>query len=83
MSEMMEQNFNISFDARGLMCPEPIMMLHGKARDLQPGEVIQVIATDPATERDIPKFCQFLGHPLLHSDKLDGKYYYYIQKKLT
>ncbi len=69
------------FDASGLMCPEPIMMLHGKVRNMAEGEVLEVIATDPATERDIPKFCQFLGHELLSVETKEGKYIYLIKKK--
>ena len=69
------------FDASGLMCPEPVMMLHGKVRDMQGGEVLEVIATDPSTQRDIPKFCQFLGHQLIMSEVRDGKYVFRIQKK--
>ena len=52
-------------DARGLFCPEPVMMLHKKVREINVGECIKVLATDPSTQRDIPKFCQFLGHELL------------------
>lgn len=42
------------------------MLLHKAMRELGPGQIIKVIATDPSTERDIPKFCQFLGHDLLN-----------------
>lgn len=69
------------FDASGLMCPEPIMMLHGKVRDMAPGDVLEVLATDPATQRDIPKFCQFLGHELLSAEEAEGKFVYLIRKK--
>ncbi len=40
------------------------MMLHNYVRSMNPGEQIKIIATDPSTQRDIPKFCQFLGHRL-------------------
>ena len=69
------------FDASGLMCPEPVMMLHGRVRDMKGGEVLEVIATDPSTQRDIPKFCQFLGHQLIMAEQRDGKYVFRIQKK--
>lgn len=69
------------FDASGLMCPEPVMMLHGKVREMQGGEVLEVVATDPSTQRDIPKFCQFLGHELLIKEERDGKYVFRIRKK--
>lgn len=62
-----------TLDARSLYCPEPVMMLHNMIRDISPGEKIRVLATDPSTKRDIPKFCQFLGHELLHnSEETDG-----------
>ncbi|RLT98113.1 sulfurtransferase TusA [Ketobacter sp.] len=69
------------FDATGLMCPEPVMMLHGKVREMAGGETLEVVATDPSTQRDIPKFCQFLGHELILSEERDGKYVFRIRKK--
>lgn len=56
------------------------MMLHNIVRDVDAGEVIEVIATDPSTTRDIPKFCNFLGHELIEQQERDKKYYYYIRK---
>jgi tRNA 2-thiouridine synthesizing protein A len=54
-------------DARGLFCPEPVMLLHKRVREMAVGQQIKVLATDPSTQRDIPKFCHFLGHQLLES----------------
>ena len=65
-------------DARGLFCPEPVMLLHNAVRDASPGDLIKITATDPSTERDIPRFCQFLGHELLHSRQEAGTYIYEI-----
>jgi len=70
-------------DATGLNCPEPVMMLHNKVRDLAGGELLKVIATDPSTQRDIPKFCVFLGHELVDRQEEEaGTYLYWIRKKL-
>ncbi len=55
----------------GLICPEPIMLLHKTIRAMQTGETLTVVATDPATTRDIPNFCRHLGHTLLLMDELD------------
>ena len=55
--------------------------LHNKVRDMAPGEVLEVRATDPSTERDIPKFCQFLGHTLLTQEQDGDLYLYWIEKK--
>jgi len=68
-------------DATGLNCPEPVMMLHNRVRDLPAAGVLQVIATDPSTTRDIPKFCTFLGHQLLDQAEEGGRYLYWIRKK--
>jgi tRNA 2-thiouridine synthesizing protein A len=70
-----------TLDATGLNCPEPVMMLHNKVRDLAAGSVLKVIATDPSTRRDIPKFCMFLGHELVQQEEEAGQYLYWIRKK--
>lgn len=67
-------------DTCGLICPEPVMMLHAQIRKSSPNDIIKIIATDPATERDIPKFCEFLPHQLLACEKIDNHYYYWIKK---
>ena len=80
MAEMLIQA-DAELDASGLFCPEPVMMLHSKVRELAAGDVLKVIATDPSTQRDIPKFCMFLEHQLLESCEQDGTYMYWIRKK--
>ena len=78
---MMNQEVKHELDARGLLCPEPVMMLHKVMRQLQGGELLSVYATDPSTQRDVPKFCQFLGHTLLEQNQDNGEFYYLIRKK--
>jgi tRNA 2-thiouridine synthesizing protein A len=68
-------------DATGLYCPEPVMLLHNRIRDIATGETLQVLATDPSTERDIPRFCMFLGHELLTQDHVAGQYRYLLRKQ--
>lgn len=67
-------------DARGLLCPEPVMLLHNAVRDLGAGECLEVLATDPSTQRDIPRFCSFLGHQLLSEQEVAGEFRYLIRK---
>ena len=68
-------------DATGLYCPEPVMLLHNKIRDMAVGELVQVLATDPSTQRDIPKFCTFLGHELLQQEEFEGEFRYLLRKQ--
>ncbi|OHV12331.1 sulfurtransferase TusA [Kushneria phosphatilytica] len=71
--------YDATLDTCGLYCPEPIMMMHNKVRDMSPGQILEVLATDPATTRDIPKFCSFLGHELIHRADEETQYRYYIR----
>lgn len=71
---------NKYLDASGLLCPEPVMLLHRAVREAAVGDVIEVLATDPSTTRDVPKFCHFLGHELLEQSEEGKSYRYYIRK---
>lgn len=66
----MQTTINHHLDTQGLICPEPVMMLHRVIRKADSGEVIEILATDPATTRDIPNFCRHLGHELLSQETL-------------
>ena len=68
-------------DATGLFCPEPVMLLHNKIRDIAVGELLEVLATDPSTQRDIPRFCGFLGHELVEHSEEQGTYRYLLRKQ--
>ena len=81
MSQTAKLAIDATLDASGLNCPEPVMMLHNKVRELDAGATLKVIATDPSTQRDIPKFCVFLGHELIDQQEQDGAYLYWIRKK--
>lgn len=76
---------SVHLDTSGLNCPEPVMMLHQAIRKSQSGQIIHVVATDPSTTRDIPKFCLHLGHELIgqHQQDNNGKtqYLFEIRKK--
>jgi tRNA 2-thiouridine synthesizing protein A len=76
----MKQQGDKFLDTSGLLCPEPVMLLHKAVREMQSGEVIEVLATDPSTQRDIPKFCQFLGHELITREQREASYVYWIRK---
>lgn len=71
-------------DTQGLNCPEPVMMLHQAIRKSPSGTVIKVLATDPSTTRDIPKFCLHLGHELVDKQQQviepSTLYVYWVKK---
>ncbi len=71
-----------TLDACGLRCPEPVMMVRKTVRSLEEGDLLLVLADDPATVRDIPSFCRFMDHTLLESDTAVLPYRYLIKKGL-
>ncbi len=72
---------NNIIDAKGLKSPEPIMMLHKAIRESKHGDKIEIFATDPSTERDIDKFCEFLGHKLIKKEIEKDNFYYLVEKR--
>jgi tRNA 2-thiouridine synthesizing protein A len=67
-------------DALGLRCPEPVMVVRKTVRKLAEGEMLEIIADDPATTRDIPSFCRFMEHQLVESQTETLPYRYLIKK---
>ncbi|MCH9691134.1 MAG: sulfurtransferase TusA [Gammaproteobacteria bacterium] len=72
-----------TLDARGLLCPEPVMLLHTAVRKIAADEVLKLLATDASTQRDIPKFCQFLGYELIEHRRHNGEHTFWIRKTLS
>ena len=77
---MNQKEFDVELDARGLFCPEPVMMLHNRMAELAAGQVLRVVATDPSTTRDIPRLCQFLNHELVDQQEVDATFVFYIRR---
>ena len=71
---------DIEIDATGLRCPEPLMVVRNKLMDMESGQVVRVIATDPSTSWDFPNFCNFLKHELVHQETQGEIYCYWIRK---
>jgi len=74
------ETYDHLYDALGLRCPEPVMMLRLKMRQIADHETVLVLADDPATSRDIPKFCRYMEHRLLQS-RTDSLPYLYLLAK--
>ena len=77
---LQKENYH-ELDATGLLCPEPVMLLHKKVREVKAGELIKMLATDDSSERDVTRFCDFLRHPLLAMENDGEVYIYWIRKR--
>ena len=71
---------NKELDVRGLNCPQPILRLRAGLKEMTSGEVLQIIATDPGSTRDIVTFCDQTDNTLLSSSQEADDYIFFIQK---
>jgi TusA-related sulfurtransferase len=58
-------------DCIGLYCPQPLFQTRDALNTIPVGEVLEVLADDPAAESDLKRFCKRTGHELLHIENLD------------
>lgn len=58
-------------DARGLLCPMPVIKTQNAIQQLNPGDQLLVKATDPGVLHDIPAWCRVNGHKVVSSDEQD------------
>ncbi len=61
----------------------PIVDTNKAIKSLDAGQILEIIATDPGTQNDIPSWCERTGNNLLEMDTGSGEYRYYIRKKDT
>lgn len=54
-------------DARGLLCPLPVIRLQDAVKDLVPGTEVELIGTDPGILHDVPAWCRIHGHRILQT----------------
>ncbi len=52
-------------DARRLLCPLPVIKTQNKIKELKPGDLLEVICTDPGVINDIPAWCRIHGHEVI------------------
>mgnify|MGYP000645707277 CR=1 FL=1 len=72
--------YDADLDARGLLCPLPVLKARKRLQALQSGQVLRMIADDPAAIIDVPHFCAQAGHQLLDTHDTDDGQTYLIQK---
>ncbi|MFW9912236.1 MAG: sulfurtransferase TusA family protein [Candidatus Thorarchaeota archaeon] len=71
-----------TLDCIGLFCPQPLFQTREAIDSIAAGEVLELLADDPAAEEDIKRFCKRTGHELLSFERLeDGTQRFLIRRK--
>ncbi|OHB89525.1 MAG: SirA family protein [Planctomycetes bacterium RIFCSPHIGHO2_02_FULL_50_42] len=73
-------NADVTLDCYGLLCPMPIFKTAEKIKELKPGAILEVIATDEGIKADIKAWCQTTGNEFLGIEEAEGEYRAYIKK---
>ncbi len=67
-------------DASGLLCPMPIVKTAKAMRELTPGDVLKLLATDRGSVADVPAWAQSTGNELLEWHEENGTYVFFVRK---
>ena len=68
-------------DARGLNCPLPILRTKKALNDMKSGQVLKVVATDPASQRDFQAFSRQTGNALIDQSAANGEFIFLLRRK--
>lgn len=69
-------------DCIGVPCPLPILRIAEKMRELQPGQVLEVWATDPGAKADIPAWCMGTGNEFVSREEFGDQMKFLIRKQV-
>jgi tRNA 2-thiouridine synthesizing protein A len=71
-----------TLDCVGLFCPQPLFQTKEAIEGIGPGEILEILADDPAAEEDIKRFCRRVGHELISIKRFpDGVQRILIRRK--
>ncbi len=74
-------NIDIELDVKGLNCPLPILRAKKALSNMESGQVLRIVATDPGSVKDFAAFCKQTGNPLLSSAETPQDFTFVISKR--
>lgn len=77
----MNMEFDREYDAKGLMCPMPIVKLAQEIKKMESGQVLKLICDDIGSKDDVPAWASRTGNEFLGMEEENGTYVYYVKKK--
>jgi tRNA 2-thiouridine synthesizing protein A len=75
------QTIDREIDARGLNCPLPILRTKKALNDMTSGQMLRIMATDPASVRDFQAFARQTGNELLEQGEEDGAFWFVLRRR--
>ena len=76
---MANVNVDIELDCKGMFCPMPIVQLKKATKNMKPGQVLKLMATDRGSVRDIPAWANKTGNKVLETSEGSGVFKFLIE----
>ena len=73
----------LELDCRDLACPMPVVELGRHLGDVEVGELLAVVARDPAARVDVPAWCRMRGQEWVGADVADDGAPRYVVRRLS
>lgn len=73
--------YDRELDVKGLNCPLPILRTKKTLAEMQSGQTLRVLATDPGSVKDFQAFARQTGNELMASGQIDNVYEYVLKRK--
>ena len=76
----MSDTTKLSLDFKGLLCPMPVVKLSQAIKQIQIGEMLEAVATDPGVMADIPAWTRSTGHELITLEKQEKIFKFVVKR---
>jgi tRNA 2-thiouridine synthesizing protein A len=67
-------------DTSGLSCPLPVLKARKVLIGMRPGDLLEIVTTDPMSVVDMPVFCTQAGHTIIREEKQDGRFVFTVER---
>ncbi len=76
----MKKDYDKYVDAKGLKCPQPLLLLKLAIKEVDTDEIILLEATDPHTDLDVEVWCERFNHKIINTGYCEENFKFWIKK---
>lgn len=76
----MTETAKLSLDFKGLLCPMPVVKIAQAIKQVQVGELVEAVATDPGVMADIPAWARSTGNELVSLEKREKDFLFVVKR---
>ncbi|MGD8320524.1 MAG: sulfurtransferase TusA family protein [Gemmatimonadota bacterium] len=74
-------NADQTLDCKGMLCPLPVVKVSKAIKEIDVGQVLLLLATDPGSRPDMAAWTKRTGNPLVHEDQDGNVFRFWIQRE--